>query len=207
MTMVFLCMAVIGANAQRSNRLSIESIMAAPGATALLPVTVSNTDAVVGLEFDLTLPERMTMDLTATPTDRIDGHMTVIKNMGGNTYKVLLYSPNNSSLKGNKGAVIKLGVHIPEDYETGKEYPLTLANAVLGIASGENVLTTATAGNITVAKLPDLTAKNISADKTSFTPGESINWHGRWRTLDSLKPEMDGANRFQLSPKTVYTAN
>lgn len=186
-TMVFLCMAVIGANAQRSNRLSIESIMAAPGATALLPVTVSNTDAVVGLEFDLTLPERMTMDLTATPTDRIDGHMTVIKNMGGNTYKVLLYSPNNSSLKGNKGAVVKLGVHIPEDYETGKEYSLTLANAVLGIASGENVLTTATAGNITVAKLPDLTAKNISADKTSFTPGESIKLAWQVENLGQLE--------------------
>lgn len=178
LALLCLCMTVIGASAQKNNRLTIDDIVTEPGTTAQLPVSVSNTSAVVGLEFDLTLPENMTMELTATPTDRVDGHQTIIRNMGGSTYKVLLYSPTNQPLRGNSGAVLKLGVRIPENIATGREYPLSLANALLGDASGENVLTAATAGKIIVGTLPDLTVNNIMADKTTFKPGErvSISW-------------------------------
>ena len=179
--MLLMCIASLGANAQRANRLIIDDIVVEPGSTAQLPVAVSNTDAVVGMEFDLTLPDGVTMDLTATPTDRVDDHQTTIRNMGGNTYKVLLYSPSNKPLHGSSGAVMKLPLHIPYDIADGAEYPLTLENAVLAIVSGANVLTSVSAGKIIVSTLPDLTVRNIAADKSTFNPGEhiSISWEVR----------------------------
>ena len=179
--MLLMCIASLGANAQRANRLIIDDIVVEPGSTAQLPVAVSNTDAVVGMEFDLTLPDGVTMDLTATPTDRVDDHQTTIRNMGGNTYKVLLYSPSNKPLHGSSGAVMKLPLHIPYDIADGAEYPLTLENAVLAIVSGANVLTGVSAGKIIVSTLPDLTVRNIAADKSTFNPGEhiSISWEVR----------------------------
>ncbi len=172
--MLLLCICTLGVNAQRVNQLTIEDIAVEPGTSADLPVTVSNTDAVVGLEFDLTLPSGITMDERATPTDRIDGHLTTVKKMGGDTYKVMLFSPSNKPILGNNGAVFKLHLHIPGNLEEGTEHQMSVQHAVLGIATGENVMTKVSAGKIRIPYFPDLIPKNIRADKTTINPGDHI---------------------------------
>ena len=51
----------------------------------------------------------------------------------------------------------------------------------MAIVSGANVLTGVSAGKIIVSTLPDLTVRNIAADKSTFNPGEhiSISWEVR----------------------------
>lgn len=189
LSILLLMVFAMNAKAQRDNRLMIEDIVVEPGTTAQLPVKVVNTDDVVAVEFDLTLPEGITMEETAVQTDRMDGHQTTIRNMGDNTYKVMLFSPTNKPIHGNNGTLLKLNVNIPSDLEEGSEHPLAMANSVLGIATGENVLTTATAGKIRVSRMPDLTVKNILGDKTSFSPGERIMVSWQVENLGELATE------------------
>ena len=189
LSILLLMVFAMNAKAQRDNKLMIEDIVVEPGTTAQLPVKVVNTDDVVAVEFDLTLPEGITMEETAVQTDRMDGHQTTIRNMGDNTYKVMLFSPTNKPIHGNNGTLLKLNVNIPSDLEEGSEHPLAMANSVLGIATGENVLTTATAGKIRVSRMPDLTVKNILGDKTSFSPGERIMVSWQVENLGELATE------------------
>lgn len=188
-SMLLLMVFAMNAKAQRDNKLMIEDVVVEPGATAQLPVAVVNTDNVVAVEFDLTLPSGITMEQTAGQTDRMDGHQTTIRNMGDNTYKVMLFSPTNKPIRGNNGTLLKLNVNIPNDLVEGSEHPLSMANAVLGIATGENVLTTATAGKIRVSRMPDLTVKNILGDKSSFSPGERIMVSWQVENLGELATE------------------
>lgn len=171
---LLLCICTLGVNAQRANQLTIEDIAVEPGTSADLPIIISNTDAVVGMEFDITLPSGITMDERATPTDRIDGHQTTVKKMGEDTYKVMLYSPSNKPILGNNGTVFMLHLHIPDHLEEGTEHPISIQHAVLGKATGENVLTRVLAGKIRIPFFPDLIPKNIKADKTTINPGDHI---------------------------------
>ena len=189
LSMLLLMVFVMNAKAQRDNRLTIEDIVVEPGVTAQLPVVVTNTDDVVAVEFDLTLPETFTMEQTTGQTNRMDEHQTTIRNMGNNTYKVMLYSPSNKPIRGSNGILIKLNVNIPIDLEEGSEHALAISNAVLGIATGENVLTEANVGKIRVSRMPDLTVKNIMAGKTSFNPGERIMVSWQVENLGELATE------------------
>ncbi len=188
-SILLLMVFAMNAKAQRDNRLMIEDVVVRPGATAQLPVVVTNTDNVVAVEFDLTLPSGITMEETVGQTDRMDGHQTTIRNLGDNTYKVMLFSPTNKPIRGNNGKLLSLTVNIPENMEEGSEHALALSNAVLGIATGENVLTATTAGKIRVSRMPDLTVKNILSDKTSFSPGERIMVSWQVENLGELATE------------------
>lgn len=189
LSMLLLMVFAMNAKAQRDNRLTIEDVVVEPGTTTQLPVAVTNTDNVVAVEFDLTLPSGITMEETAGKTNRMDGHQTTIRNLGDNTYKVMLYSPSNKPIRGSNGILLDLNVNIPNDLEEGSEHPLTMANVVLGIATGENVLTEAKVGKIRVSQMPDLTVKNIMVDKTSFNPGERIMVSWQVENLGELATE------------------
>lgn len=211
LSMLLLIAFALNAKAQRDNRLMIEDVVVEPGATAQLPVVVANTDNIVAVEFDLTLPSGITMEETAGQTDRMDGHQTTIKNIGENTYKVMLFSPANMPIRGNNGKLLSLTVYIPNNMEEGSEHALALSNAVLGIATGENVLTTAMAGKIRVSRMPDLTVKNILSDKNSFSPGDRImvSWQvenlGELATEDGWSEQVSLVSEDGLESKLIAT--
>ena len=188
-TVLLLFLTILGVNAQRANKLLIEDMAVEPGTTAELPVRVSNTDAVTGMEFDLSLPSGITMDERVTTTDRLNGHQVIVRKMGDDTYKVMLFSPVNQPILGNDGAVFLLILHIPDNLEEGSEHPLSLNQPVLGTTSGANVLTSASAGKLFVPIFPDLIPKNIKADKTSFNPGDHVTVSWTVANLGELSSE------------------
>lgn len=168
----------MSATAQQGNALSIPDVSAKAGAEAMVPVLLANEGDVVAMEFDLTLPQGFALDTHATLSNRCDDHVALVKNMEGQTYKVLLYSPSNKALKGTDGEVMTLNMTIPEGLDQGSTHELTLQNAVLAGANGGNILTAATAGTIRIGGTPDLLVKDVTADKAKASPGErlTINW-------------------------------
>ena len=163
----------MGAEAQQRNVLQVPDVMTQIG-NIQLPVSIENTDEIVGAQFDLTLPEGVTAEVTGVLANRSDGHTVTVSRLGNGVYRVLLHSAQNRPLRGQSGVVMYLPVTIPASFEEGSEHPLAITNAVLGKATGENVLTEAMAGSIRISKLPDLTVKNITCDKQSVTPGDRI---------------------------------
>lgn len=172
---LMLLMALIGmsAEAQQRNVLQVPDVTTQIG-NVQLPVSIENTDEVVGAQFDLTLPEGVTAEETGVLANRSDGHTVTVSRLNSGAYRVLLHSAQNRPLRGQSGVVMYLPVNIPDSFEEGSEHPLAVANAVLGKATGENVLTEAIAGSIRISKLPDLTVKNITCDKQTVNPGDRI---------------------------------
>lgn len=163
----------VAVGAQTSNTLSIPNI-STPLGQAQLPVTISNTDEIVAVQFDLTLPNGITADEVVTLTNRVNGHVATARNIGNGIYRIILFSQPTKPILGQSGTVMNIPITIPESYEEGSVYQLAISNAVLTDKTGANVLTQATAGSITISKLPDLTVKNITCDKQTVSPGDRI---------------------------------
>ena len=163
----------MSAGAQQRNVLQVPDVTAQIG-NVQLPVVIENTDEIVGAQFDLTLPDGVTAETVGVLANRSDGHTVTVSRLSSGAWRVLLHSSQNRPLRGQSGVVMYLPVTIPASFEEGSEHPLAIANAVLGKATGENVLTEATAGSIRISKLPDLTVKNITCDKQTLTPGDRI---------------------------------
>ena len=158
LTLCFLTIAST-ALAQRRNILSVPDTKVSIG-QALLPVTIENTDEIVGLQFDITLPTAVTAGNEAVTTNRCDGHTIIIRKMEATRYRVMLYSEGMKPLIAQQGTVFFIPITTPQSYSQGGEHPMSIGNATMTIASGENVLTDAKAGKLIVSDLPDLTVKN-----------------------------------------------
>ena len=175
LTLLIMCFAA--AWGQQVNVLSVADAKVSIG-QAQLPVAIENTDEIVAVQFDLTLPSTISAGSDAVLTNRCDGHTVIIRNMSATRYRVMLYSDDNRPLIAQKGTVFYIPLVIPQTVEDGSELPLVISNATLSVASGENVVTGTSAGKLIVSKLPDLTVKSVHAESTAITPGEvlSLSW-------------------------------
>ena len=171
--MLHIVLFAICAEAQQRNILQVPDINVQIG-NAQLPISIENTDEIVGAQFDLTLPDGVTADPVGTLGNRSDGHSVTVSQLANGAYRVLLHSAQNRPLRGQSGVVMYLPITIPTSYEEGSEHALSITNAVLGKATGENVLTDVMIGKIHVSKLPDLTVKNITFDKQALNPGDRL---------------------------------
>lgn len=163
----------MSAKAQQRNVLLVPDVTTQTG-NVQLPVSIENTDEIAGAQFEITLPDGMTASAIGTLTSRSDGHTVTVNRLASGAYRVLLHSTENRLLHGQSGVVMYLPVTIPTSFQEDSDHPLTITNAVLAKATGENVLTEAVAGTIHISKLPDLTVRNINCDKQRITPGERI---------------------------------
>lgn len=210
--MMLIAVMAVGAKAQTVNKLIVPDVTVQIG-QAELPVAIENTDELVAVQFDLVLPEGFSANYEGRLSNRSDGHKVTIGYMG-DYYRVMVHSSSNSAILGQSGTLLYLPIVVPDDVEEGEEYPLTLRNMVLTKLSGENVLTETSVGKLTISKLPDLTVKSITADKTTLTPGENvvISWQvenvgglsttGGWSEQVSLVSE-DGSTS-KLIATTYY---
>ena len=171
--LLMVLMAMCGIHAQTNNRLVIPDVTVQLGQTQL-PIHIENTDEIVAVQFDLTLPTGMTAEAVGTLSNRGDDHQVTVRSMGGQRWRVLLYSLQNRPLKGQSGVVMYVPVTIPSSYAEGSEHQLIVSDVTLSNVQTENVLTSVDAGKVKISKLPDLIAKNITADKETLTPGENV---------------------------------
>ena len=170
---LLMALFAISAEAQQRNVLQLPDISTQVG-NIQLPINIENTDEIVGAQFDITLPEGITAEPNGVPTNRSNNHTITVSRLSNGAYRVLLHSLQNAPLRGQSGTVMYLPINIPTTYEEGSQHSVQIDNAVLGKATGENVLTESISGSIHISKLPDLTVKNITCDKEDINPGEHI---------------------------------
>ncbi len=170
---MFVAMCAMSMKAQQRNVLMVPDMRTQTG-NVQLPIAIENTDEIVGAQFDITLPSGVTANAVGTMSNRSDGHSVTVTKVSSGAYRVLLHSTQNLPLRGQSGTVMYLPINIPSSFPEGSEYPIVVEKAVLGKSTGENVLTSVSAGKIYILKLPDLTVKSITCNKQTFAPGDHI---------------------------------
>lgn len=115
------------------NSLSMDDVKIAPGQTAQVSVNLNNSTAYTAFQFDMTLPEGITVK-EATLADRASGHTLKTGTVNGK-YRVLAYSYNEESKEGNKpitgseGAIVNLTLEAGESVAEGATIVIDAGNA------------------------------------------------------------------------------
>ena len=104
---LIILMALFGmsAEAQRRNVLQVPDITTQVG-NVQIPVSIENTDEIVGGQFDIILPEGITAEAKGGLANRGDGHIVTVNRLNSGAYRVLIYSPQNRPLRGQTGTVM-----------------------------------------------------------------------------------------------------
>ena len=174
---VWLVLMLLGAlptTAQTMNKLVVGEVSAPVGREIAIPIQMDNTDDVTAIQFDITVSSMVSIWNEAVSTDRWDDHTAVVRNIGSDTSRVILYSPTNASLKGSAGNVVMLKAYISEACNEFEELPVSLSNVIITAKNGMNIMTAYEDGKLVIKKAPDLIPLWISEDKTSINPSDTI---------------------------------
>ena len=109
-----------------NNTLALTDVQVLCGRQVILPVSMSNTEDITAIQFDLTLPAGVSIAKNSkgkyivTKTERCADHTLTASTPGeANVYKVLMYSTEVESITGNEGAVINVTLEAAENMEAG----------------------------------------------------------------------------------------
>lgn len=210
-----LCLS-ISAQTQTANVLRIPDVTATPGKPSVLSVYMDNASEVVGLQFNVSVPQGMSLSEGDIVLDtRGEDHIASIKQIEMGNYLCMVYSPTNKPLRGYTGKLFGVSFTIADSFTDGSVHPMALKDVVLGDASANNVMTSYSIGNLQIIDGPDLTVQNIVTQEERLTPGGTVNvaWTiandggmpttGGWKEQVSLVDD----NGKALLLGTVYNEN
>ncbi|MBO4800791.1 MAG: Ig-like domain-containing protein [Bacteroidaceae bacterium] len=116
------------------NVMFCEDLGAVTGATIMLPVQLTNADAIQGFEFELALPEGVSVEadgsgkLMATMTDRVSTSGLDGARLDNGNYKFVFTSTNR--IMGSEGAIMNVPLVVAENAELGS-HPIVVKNVEL----------------------------------------------------------------------------
>lgn len=128
-----------------TDRMFAGNIQMSPGETKLLTVSLDNTGDYCSFQFDLILPEGITVPYDEENemymADIVPGRFTKTHSLGSNLlksnrFRVIVYSIANKSIKGTNGAVVNITLKADDKLAIG-DYTLKLENITLADI-GEN---------------------------------------------------------------------
>lgn len=163
--------------AEESNILSIGNVSGSMGSQVALPIHLNNTcNDIVAAQFRLTLPAGLTLATESAQFGvRTSNHSAVVQK-NGNSYVVMVFSPNNSIVAGNAGQLMTIGLNIGNNLTPGGDYAVTLSDVLLSNKAGENVMTSFGSGTLHIADVPDFVVTDVQT-MTSGTvaPGSTVS--------------------------------
>lgn len=165
------------AKAQDENKLSVPDITGMESSVISLPIHLDNTATnITGLQFDLTVPsEVMTLrSAEVTLSERKADHAVIMSSLGNGTYRLMVYSPTSSTLKGNSGELLTIGAEIASSVDKSQTFPIQLSRVSIGDTSGKNVATGSVDGTFRCLSCPDFTVSDIQWNKSALAPGDTL---------------------------------
>ena len=174
-----LVMVMSGLTAAAQNTLRVDDFTAAAGKEASVPVYLENSTAIVGMQFDITLPYAKASGDVTLVSSRSNGHTVSLRRLSEKRYTVVVMSLHNQPLKGNAGLLLRFPIQVADDAQNGDELPVSLENIVLTDISGRNQAAASTStATFTVLSTPSpdftpqqLTVLNSDGD---LTPGGKL---------------------------------
>jgi len=139
---------LLATTAWAQNELTIPELMSDAGDTITVEIVVVNADPFVALQLSIPLPSVLRyVPASAVLTARADDHALSVGVVSGDTLRILAYSGSGSSFAGSSGAVLTLRLVLGS---TPGTYALDPTTAVIADPDANNILTSATAGTVTV---------------------------------------------------------
>lgn len=150
-TCYIIAKTVDGSNLSASCQLQVlgdilyaDDAMAVPSGSFVLPIKLRNISSITGLQFELQLPEGVTMaaDKTGNYTiwlseRAVDQNINTSKLSNGN-YQFVVFSSTSSALKGNEGAIAYITLSVSENLAVG-EYPIGVKEIELTKTDGTSL--------------------------------------------------------------------
>ncbi|MCG2715423.1 MAG: hypothetical protein L6422_03910, partial [Candidatus Marinimicrobia bacterium] len=161
MKKILIFLLLFGTSLLAQNTMVVNSMSGLAKDTAVVTVTIQNTDQFTGFQFEIPLSSQLVyIDNSAILTDRASGHILTASVINGTTLKVFAYSTSMAEFSGNSGEVcsfkLKLGT-IPGDYN------LIIENGIIGNSESQNILTNFINGIVTI-EAPDIDISPTSLD-------------------------------------------
>lgn len=176
-TGLFLCIffLTVPARLMAQNNIYLPDISALPETTVSLPVYLKNTSSIVAAQFELTVPQGVTIDETSgTMSNRGNGHSVNIK-LNGNSYRVMVFSPENLPVRGNNGILFTMKAHVGRDFLAEHAYDFGMQQVILSDSTGVNVVTDYNCGQLKIEPSPDFIATSLlSSHPSPLTPLSSL---------------------------------
>ena len=133
------------------------ALIACKGGQATLPISMNNVEQIVGFQFDLQLPEGVTLatnangTMAATLTDRASDHSLTVSKVGDGLYRFISVSMNNNAFAGNEGALLNVKLLVDESVAEG-DYEVTVTNTELTASDQTEIHSVDGTATLTVRK-------------------------------------------------------
>jgi Ca2+-binding EF-hand superfamily protein len=127
--------------ADKANTLSLENLTANKNTQVVLPIAMKNEESITGFQFDLCLPEGVTVATTnkgkmlISTTSRMEGNYIVSSNVVDDCVRVIGYSADGDAFTGNTGIILEVTLNIGDEIANGN-YMIRLRDIVLSDVSG-----------------------------------------------------------------------
>lgn len=177
--LLFALMAIaVGTQAQtRENILVLKDFTGGINRTVSVPIYMTNSDEVIAVQFDITLPFSLVQNGTPRISTRANGHSANVHTVtsAATTYRVVVMTTENRPLNGNQGLLLSLPMAAQDDGQMS--HLIRITNVVLTDKKGHNIATNNTAEcTYTVSRedLPDLAVHDVSLSPATLTPGGRV---------------------------------
>ena len=127
-----------------SDVLYVDDAVGVPSGTVTLPIQLKNSSAITGMQFELQLPEGVTVatdktgNLMASMSDRKSDQSISGARISNGNYQFVVFSPNSKALSGSDGAFAYLTLNIDASMSVGN-YEVVVKEVELTKTSGESV--------------------------------------------------------------------
>ncbi|MBQ8467621.1 MAG: hypothetical protein IJ546_08020 [Prevotella sp.] len=140
----------------------------------IVPILLNNTDGITAMQFDLRVPYYINVYGQELSADRKADHQLSVRYLRQEKqeyiYRILVYSPTNTPLRGTAGTVATLRM-VRNDQVDAIYAQAAIEHAVLSTNGGVNVLTATSPATFDFTSLPKLT---VTASKTTVIEGETL---------------------------------
>ena len=157
-----------------NNTLSLTDVQVLCGRQIILPVNMSNTESIKGVQFDLTLPNGVTVatdaydELAVSLTSRAhSSHSVSARQLSNGDYRIVVTSMGAKTFSDTEGNIMNITLNVAENVEMG-DYVIKVSSIALN-----------TADNVTISPA-DVTA---TLTVTNTKPGD-VNGDGSVNVTD-----------------------
>lgn len=138
-----------------ANTLSLPNITGNKGHEVVLPIALTNENAITGLQIDLYLPDGVTVatksngKLMVETTDRMQGNYTLTGNVIDNYVRITGYSGESEAFTGNSGDILNVTLLVASDIADG-DFSIWIRDLVLSDVNNKEYRPLDAEGTITV---------------------------------------------------------
>jgi len=163
------------------NYLLVENVKSYKDQINNIQIVLKNNDAVKGVQFDVELPIGFRMDVDdISKTESTSDFSLVGSEQNNTTYRIILYSSDNSIITSGDTAIIELPVFIEDTVALG-DYEFQFLNTVISDENNENISSAVLEKGFVTVALIDLDSDGVADDEDTCpnTPtGETVDSDG-----------------------------